>query len=363
MRQRLSILLAILFVLIGIMSTRSTFAIPGGGIGCDVDFDGDCDNYDGMELLNHMGGTLEADPGGNGTTVDFGDFNAFVANYGEIFGAAVTTGDLAAVVTVGDPLGNFSYQPGAAELLYDWRTGSVAIDASAAPGGVISGFLLAGGFLPADEVALLNPGTTEHGGIDMPYDASSAPTAPAVDYESGVITRETADGKIAEISQTSLETGGFGSTPSYYHELGVILPTGLTHEDLTSQFANDGTIGAYYVGDFNVGTPGQRIFSFEWRVIGPPPGDYNLDGTVNIADYTVWRDNLGATGLDSFTGADGTGDGAVTTDDYLVWKSNFYAGATVPATADPFSAIPEPHTCVLILLGLAVLGVRYRTTL
>jgi hypothetical protein len=41
---------------------------------------------------------------------------------------------------------------------------------------------------------------------------------------------------------------------------------------------------------------------------GSASGDFNADGIVNLADYTVWRDNLGGT----YTAAD-----------YQVWKENF----------------------------------------
>ena len=50
------------------------------------------------------------------------------------------------------------------------------------------------------------------------------------------------------------------------------------------------------------------------------PGDYNLSGHVDAADYTVWRDTRGARGD---VQADGNGDGVVDARDYGVWKSNF----------------------------------------
>jgi len=50
-------------------------------------------------------------------------------------------------------------------------------------------------------------------------------------------------------------------------------------------------------------------------------GDYNGDGTVDAADYTVWRDGLGTT----FTQAD-----------YDVWKENF-GNSTSNATGDEFT--------------------------
>jgi len=51
-----------------------------------------------------------------------------------------------------------------------------------------------------------------------------------------------------------------------------------------------------------------------------PTGDYNLDGVVDAADYSVWRDNVGST---TFLEADGNGDQVVDQLDYEVWKSHF----------------------------------------
>ena len=71
------------------------------------------------------------------------------------------------------------------------------------------------------------------------------------------------------------------------------------------------------------------------------PGDFNRDGTVDAADYTVWRDSLGQTGND--LAADANEDNMVDADDYDLWKSNFGrsessgagALATRPRTVDP----------------------------
>jgi hypothetical protein len=57
--------------------------------------------------------------------------------------------------------------------------------------------------------------------------------------------------------------------------------------------------------------------------------DFNLDGRVDAADYTVWRDSLGAPSA-SLSG-DANGDGAVDTADYLVWRSQY---GTRPIVAD-----------------------------
>jgi hypothetical protein len=78
------------------------------------------------------------------------------------------------------------------------------------------------------------------------------------------------------------------------------------------------------------GAPFARVFGGRIDVgafeLQPEPvltGDYNQNGVVDAADYTVWRDTLGQTGLTPFSGADGDGDGTVDPDDYSVWKAHF----------------------------------------
>ena len=51
-------------------------------------------------------------------------------------------------------------------------------------------------------------------------------------------------------------------------------------------------------------------------------GDYNGDGFVDAADYTVWRDTLGQT-VTNGSGADGSSNGTVDQDDYDVWVAHF----------------------------------------
>jgi hypothetical protein len=77
------------------------------------------------------------------------------------------------------------------------------------------------------------------------------------------------------------------------------------------------------------------------------PGDYNLDGTVNAADYVVWRNSFGDTVLRG-TFADGDADGIVNNGDYAAWANNF--GATIQnADAD---AVPEPSAAMLLIIAI-----------
>jgi len=74
-------------------------------------------------------------------------------------------------------------------------------------------------------------------------------------------------------------------------------------------------------------------------------GDYNGNGTVDAADYTIFRDNLG--GDSAVLGGNGSGAATVVVADYDLWKQNFG-----PSGTGSTAAVPEPTG--LILLGLVV---------
>jgi hypothetical protein len=83
-------------------------------------------------------------------------------------------------------------------------------------------------------------------------------------------------------------------------------------------------------------------------------GDYNRDGTVNAADYTVWRNTLGQMNVPAFSGADGDGDGDVLAADYVVWKTNY--GMTVLGAGASAAPVPEPGGMMIVLCGLIALA-------
>jgi endoglucanase len=98
--------------------------------------------------------------------------------------------------------------------------------------------------------------------------------------------------------------------------------------------------------------------------VSPMPmlaGDYNMDWTVDAADYLVWRDTLGQFG--DGLAADGDRDGGIDSGDYDVWRAHFGASTTSGAGL-PIGAgvqVPEPITLttpVAALIG-AILC-RYR---
>jgi hypothetical protein len=64
-------------------------------------------------------------------------------------------------------------------------------------------------------------------------------------------------------------------------------------------------------------------------------GDFNGDGSVNAADYVVWRNGLGSTHTQA---------------DYELWRANF--GRTAASGQSVHSAVPEPMTVPMALLAL-----------
>lgn len=85
------------------------------------------------------------------------------------------------------------------------------------------------------------------------------------------------------------------------------------------------------------------------------PGDYNEDGTVNAADYVVWRNVVGTSAELPNRNPDLTGD--IAEGDYQYWVANFSDGGQGASVA---TAVPEPMTVVLSFTALATLGVLIR---
>jgi hypothetical protein len=77
-----------------------------------------------------------------------------------------------------------------------------------------------------------------------------------------------------------------------------------------------------------------------------PPGDYNQDGSVGMADFTRWKELYGS----SDAAADGNGNGIVDAADYTIWRNNLGMGSS--ASSQPAAEVPEPHLGIVGLLTL-----------
>lgn len=101
--------------------------------------------------------------------------------------------------------------------------------------------------------------------------------------------------------------------------------------------------GNYFDGDVN---------DLAAYISGEPElvGDYNGNGVVDAADFTVWRDSWLTLGSD--LPADGDNDGFVGNSDYDIWVAN-YGNTNLPATS---TSVPEPGSLLLIALSLFTLS-------
>lgn len=97
---------------------------------------------------------------------------------------------------------------------------------------------------------------------------------------------------------------------------------------LTTNAGNFNYPVTYYIDGWRFMTPGAGL-----------PGDYNEDGSVDAADYPLWRKDPASFG----------GDPA----GYNTWRTNF--GATAPAgSGTSVAGVPEPAAWLLVAMGMFV---------
>jgi arabinogalactan endo-1,4-beta-galactosidase len=89
---------------------------------------------------------------------------------------------------------------------------------------------------------------------------------------------------------------------------------------------------------------------FEQFISSPLSGDFNQNGSVDAADYLVWRKSIGQTGPG--LAADGNDDQRVDHSDYAIWRARFGQTAGANSALDCL-AVPEPGTAALLLIVTA----------
>lgn len=86
-------------------------------------------------------------------------------------------------------------------------------------------------------------------------------------------------------------------------------------------------------------------------------GDYNQDGAVNAADYTVWRDSLGSGNV---LAADGDGNLIIGQGDYGVFASRYGDELTSPLQS---VSTPEPASLSFLVVGALMASAMRRKLL
>jgi hypothetical protein len=118
------------------------------------------------------------------------------------------------------------------------------------------------------------------------------------------------------------------------------------------------SIATLRITDYGTGSSsdGSKEYFFDGLMITAPgiPGDYNNNGTVDAADFVVWRKNQGTTNA---LPNDPTG-GTIGASQYNTWRTHFGQPPGSGSGAVASASIPEPATLVMLMFAAAVQGLR-----
>jgi hypothetical protein len=91
-------------------------------------------------------------------------------------------------------------------------------------------------------------------------------------------------------------------------------------------------------------------------------GDYDQNGVVEPADYSVWTLLFGSGVNVAGNGADGNANGNIDAADYTVWRDHLGASLFSGTGSSSFSstAVPEPSALVMAICGLVAVGLSWR---
>jgi hypothetical protein len=89
-------------------------------------------------------------------------------------------------------------------------------------------------------------------------------------------------------------------------------------------------------------------------------GDFNDDGVVDAADYTVWRNHLGDS-TEANINHRGDRQNGVDEEDYAIWKQH-YGDSAARISLSSVGALPEPTSVILLLpILMAAIASRHLT--
>jgi hypothetical protein len=100
---------------------------------------------------------------------------------------------------------------------------------------------------------------------------------------------------------------------------------------------------------------------WEYTVVAElPPGDYDADLDVDDGDFQTWRVGFGGT---SDLSADGSGNGVIDVADYVLWRKNLGASVAPRRRPATTASVPEPASLHSVLVAATIMhlaGTRRR---
>jgi hypothetical protein len=108
----------------------------------------------------------------------------------------------------------------------------------------------------------------------------------------------------------------------------------------------------------------QFAYSMNAIAVTGPFTDFNFDGIVNTADYTVLRNHLGKSAGATMEQGDADGDGDVDAADYKAWKRDLGTVIDPMLFFEPpvisSAAVPEPAMTLLVFSAVLAMSTRIR---
>jgi beta-glucanase (GH16 family) len=116
-------------------------------------------------------------------------------------------------------------------------------------------------------------------------------------------------------------------------------------------------VGGDFGGDPNGTTVFPQFMDVEyvrvWERQTSVSGDFDNNGSIDSADFVVWRKNLDQSGFGLI--ADASGNGSVGPEDYEIWFETFDAIDMPAGESLAAISIPEPVTAVPVAVGLLLM--------
>jgi fibronectin-binding autotransporter adhesin len=143
--------------------------------------------------------------------------------------------------------------------------------------------------------------------------------------------------------------GGVFFAPTVGQSFDILTPTaGVSgaFSSTSSQWVADGEL-VHYSTTYSANKVTLQVTSIDPLIAG----DYTGGGSVDAANYLVWRKTLAS----HLSAADGDHSGTIDAGDYSVWRANFGNVAAGGSSSATLASVPEPPTLWMLPAGILMM--------